>query len=101
LWVKMGGHMFKLIGLGPRSLEPALKKAAQSLSPLTSAQRNSIDVRKVRIVNSKKNETLAELNKRMNSVVKPVVTSLINGLEEDFIFDDKKAVKIVIREKYK
>jgi predicted Zn-dependent protease len=101
LWLKMGGHMFKLIGFGPRSLEPDLKKAAQSLKPLTSAQRNSIEVRKVRIVKPKKNETLAELSKRTNNVVKPIVTLLINGLEENSLLDDIQAVKIIIREKYK
>lgn len=101
LWVKMSGKLFKLIGFGPRSVEPDLKKAVKSLRPLTSAQLNSIEVRNVRIVNSKKGETISELSKRTNNVVNPTVTSIINGIEENTIFDDKQAVKIIVKEKYK
>ena len=101
LWLEMGGHLFKLIGFGPRSFEPDLKKAALSLRPLTSAELNSIEVRKIRIVKPKKNETLAELSKRTNNVVKPIVTSLINGLDENSELSDIQAVKIVVKEKYK
>jgi predicted Zn-dependent protease len=100
LWLKMGGNLFKLIGFAPKSLESDLKKTAESLRPLTSAERSSIQVRKMRMVKPNKNETLAELSKRTNNVASTLITALINGIEENSKLDDMQAVKIIVKEKY-
>jgi predicted Zn-dependent protease len=100
LWLKMGGNLFKLIGFAPKSLQSDLKKTAESLRPLTTTERSSIQVRKMRMAKPNKNETLAELSKRTNNVASTLITALINGIEENSKLDDMQAVKIIVKEKY-
>jgi predicted Zn-dependent protease len=100
LWLKMGGKMFKLIGLAPKAFESDLQKSARSLRPMTSDEKTSIWIRKVRLVNAKKKESLEELNERTGNVLKPKGTAIINGLEEKPKLEKDQVIKIVVREKY-
>jgi predicted Zn-dependent protease len=92
--------LFKLIGIAPRSLEPDLQKTALSLRALTSAERKAIEVRKIRIVQANKNETLKDLNDRTNNVVNTYITSILNGIEEGATLNKNQAVKIIRTDKY-
>ena len=100
LWVKMGGKVFKLIGIAPKAFEPDLQKSARSLRPLTSAERKSIEVYKVRIVHANKKESLEELSKRTGHVLKPRAIAIMNGLGEKPKLDKDQALKVVGQEKY-
>ncbi|MBE9519134.1 MAG: M48 family metalloprotease [Bacteroidetes bacterium] len=100
LWLKMGGKVFKLIGIAPKALEPDLQKSARSLRPLTPTERNAIEVYRLRIVRANKKESLEELNKRTGNVVNTNATSIMNGLGEKPKLDKNQALKIVVREKY-
>jgi predicted Zn-dependent protease len=100
LWLKMENKLFKLIGIAPRSLEPDLQMTVRSLRSLTSAERKAIQMRTVRIVKAKKNETIGELCDRTNNMVTTTIASLINGVEEDEELDKNQLVKIVVPEKY-
>ena len=100
LWLKMGGKIFKLIGLAPKAFEPDLQKSARSLRPLTSTEQKSIEVHKVRIVRANKKESLEELSKRTGHVLKPRAVSIMNGLGEKPKLEKDQALKVVVREKY-
>ena len=100
LWLKMGDNVFKIIGFGPKSFQAELKKSALSLRPLTTAERSSIMVRKLRIVEPKKNESLAELSKRTANVASTEITELINGIDENSKLDSIQRVKIIVKEGY-
>ena len=100
LWLKMGGKMFKLIGLAPKAFESDLQKSARSLRPMTSDEKTSIGIRKVRLVSAKKKESLEELNERTGNVLKPKGTAIINGLEEKPKLEKDQVIKIVVSEKY-
>jgi len=100
LWLKMNGHLFKLIGIAPKSFESDLQKTARSLRALSSAERNAIEKREIKLVKANKKETLEELGKRYNSAVNTSITALINGLEEDVKLNKGQVMKIVVREKY-
>lgn len=100
LWLKMGEHLFKLIGFAPKSYESELSETVRSLRTLTQADRKNVDIRKIRVVRANKNETLDKLGKRTKNIAKPNITALINGIEEDTKLNQNQAVKIVVKEKY-
>ena len=71
-----------------------------SLRTLTSTERNSIEVYITRIVQANKNETVEELSERTNNVVNTKITSIMNGLEEKAKLNEKKSLKVIMKEKY-
>ena len=100
LWFKMGDHLFKVIGLAPKSYEPELGKTVRSLRVLTATERKNVEVNTIRIVLANKNEALDNLNKRTQNVAKTNVTAIMNGLEEDAKLDQDQPMKIVVKENY-
>ena len=95
LWLEMDDKLFKLIGFAPEALESDLQKTGRSLRVLTSDERNAIDVYITRIVQANKNETVEELSKRTNNVVKTNITAIMNGIEKNAKFNEEQTVKIV------
>jgi predicted Zn-dependent protease len=100
LWLKMGSHLFKLIGFAPKSYEPELGKTARSLRVLTVTERKNVKVHTIRIVRANKNESLDKLSKRTKNTAKTNVTAVMNGIEENANLNQNQAVKIVVKEKY-
>jgi len=100
LWLEMDDKLFKLIGFAPEALESDLQKTGRSLRALTSDERNAIDVYITRIVQANQNETVEELSKRTNNVVKTNITAIMNGIEKNAKFNEEQTVKIVTKEKY-
>ncbi len=100
LWVKVDGLIFKLIGFAPRTLESELKESALSLRTLTSSERKNVEMRTMKIVRAKENETVKELIARSNNVLKIDVVNVINDLEKDAKLKENEAIKIAVNELY-
>ena len=100
LWLKMDGHIFKLIGIAPKSLETDLKKTALSLRTLKVDERKTIEMYTLRVVKANKNESLEGLSKRTHNIVNTNITSIINDIDEKEGLDKNQAVKIIVKEKY-
>jgi predicted Zn-dependent protease len=100
LWLKMNGQLFKIIGFAPKTFETELKETAMSLRTLSSKEKKDIKVNLVRIVKARDNETLEDLGKRTNNILKTNLTALINDVEENSKLEKNQAVKIIIKEQY-
>jgi len=100
LWLKMDKHLFKLIGIGPKSFETDLQNTARSFRTLTSAERRAMEVYTIRIVQANKNENLQKFSKRTKNVLKPQITSVMNGIEENVTLNVGQVLKVVTKEKY-
>lgn len=100
LWVKMQKLVYELIGVGADQYRPALKQTALSLRPLTTEERNGITSLRLRLVEAKAGETLAELSQRTNNAWKPDYTAMMNNISPGRKLQGGELIKIARREKY-
>ena len=57
-WVAMAGPTYQLIGLASEEHEEALRKAVETLRPLTDAERGTVTGQRLRIVSARSGERL-------------------------------------------
>jgi len=100
LWVSGGELTFQLIGVGGEKFRESLKATALSLRPLSPEERNAIKVNRVRIVQAKPGETLAELSRRTKNVWKLPFTALVNNIPENKKLKSGDLIKIAREEPY-
>jgi predicted Zn-dependent protease len=101
LWVVLKGTVYQMIGIGPESHRPLVKAVADSLRPLTDAERASITERRLRVVTAKGGEGLAALSKRANGALELPVLAAMNGISEGATFRGGEFVKVAVRTPHK
>ncbi len=97
LWVVLKGTVYQMIGIGPESHRPLVKAVADSLRPLTGAERSSITELRLRLVTAKAGEDLAALSKRANGALALPVLAAMNGREAGARFGGGEPVKVAVR----
>jgi len=68
LWFTLNNVTYQAIGIAKEKDYELLVKTAQSIRPLKQAERNSIQVSRLRIVKGKNNETIDALCKRTGNL---------------------------------
>jgi predicted Zn-dependent protease len=101
LWVRMGTMTYQLIGLGPERYRELLKATALSLRPMTEEERRSVTAKRLRLVEARAGETLAELGQRAGNSWSPAYTALVNNLPADRPLEAGQWVKISHEEPYR
>jgi predicted Zn-dependent protease len=101
LWVVLKGTVYQMIGIGPESHRPLVKAVADSLRPLTEAERASITELRLRIVTAKAGEGLAALSKRANGALALPALAAMNGMSEGAAFRGGELVKVAVRVPHK
>ena len=101
LWVVLKGTVYQMIGIGPESHRPLVKAVADSLRPLTEAERDSITEMRLRIVAAKAGEDLAALSKRANGALALPALAAMNGRDEGGRFRGGELVKVAVRTPHK
>ena len=79
LWARLGGVTYQLLGAGADRYRPVLRDTALSLRPLADEDWESIAALRVRVVEARDGENLAQLGERTANRWKPEYTALING----------------------
>ncbi len=97
LWVILKGNVYQMIGIGPESHRPLVKAVADSLRPLTDAERATITEMRLRIVTATAGESLAALSKRADGALAVPVLAAMNGLPEGATFRGGERVKVAVR----
>ena len=100
LWVALGETIYQLIATAPERLRPTLRESALSLRPLTSDERASIKVTRLRIVAARAGEDLEALSIRTANVWDLRTTALMNAVPLDRRFEEDSPVKVAVRERY-
>ncbi|MBK8321575.1 MAG: M48 family metalloprotease [Betaproteobacteria bacterium] len=101
LWIVLKGNVYQMIGIGPESHRPLVKAVADSLRPLTDAERASITEMRLRIVPAKAGEDLAAVSKRAEGSLALPVLAAMNGLPAGAKFRGGELVKVAVKRPHK
>ena len=101
LWVSRDGLMYHMIGIAPERKREDLRKTALSFRRLTTEEKTSIKVTRIKVVEAHGDEGLAQLCKRTNNIWKPKTTALMNGISDQSVLKKGQWVKIAVKQPYK
>jgi predicted Zn-dependent protease len=101
LWVRMDTMTYQLIGLGPEKYHELLRATAMSLRPMTKEEHGSLTAKRLRIVEARAGETLADLGQRTGNGWKPAYTAIVNGVSEASQLEAGELIKISHEEPYR
>ncbi len=94
-WVSLAEVIGEFLATGPSSAAPQLRSTIESLRSLTSAERQSFIVSRIRVVEALEGETLRELAARTLCVVTVAFTATLNDLDSDSPLRAGQLVKII------
>jgi len=100
LWTPLDDKLFKLIGIAPIEYKPILEKTSESLRSLNDAEKNSIKINLMRVVEARKGETIKSLSDRTGNVLNNELTGVINSKDPGDLFSGGEYVKVVISYPY-
>jgi predicted Zn-dependent protease len=101
LWVRMGTMTYQLIGLGPERYHEQLRETAMSLRPMTAEERQAVTVKRLRVAEARKGETLEALGRRTGNSWTPLYTAVANGIPENTEMEAGQLIKISHEEPYR
>lgn len=101
LWARMEGVTYQLVGAGADRYRDVLRETALSMRPLAEGDWESIAALRVRVVEARDGESLAQLGERTGNRWTPQYTALINDLTVDQTLEAGTLVKIARRELYR
>ncbi len=99
-WIRLGPVLGSIVAIGPSEAGDALRATVKSLRALTSDERESIMVTRVRVVAARAGERLPELRARTSASGSLPLTAALNGLEEGAVLEDGQLVKVLRSEAY-
>jgi len=101
LWARMGGVTYHLMGAGADRYRENLRNTALSLRPIAEGDWETISALRLRVVEARNGESLAQLGERTGNRWTPEYTALINDLAVDQQMEAGTLVKIARRERYR
>jgi predicted Zn-dependent protease len=100
VWIACRGVIHQMIGVAPERYREVLRGTAQSLRPLTSQERSSIEVTRLRVATARDGEDLSRLSERTGNAWDLSTTAVLNGLTEGASLATGQLVKIAVSEPY-
>jgi predicted Zn-dependent protease len=104
IWISYEERLYQLIGLTAAGQDEdlqAIRATAQSFRPLTEAERESIPVVRLRLVEARAGESLAQLGLRSGNAWSARETSVMNGIPAGELLDGGRVVKIAVIEPFR
>ncbi|MHC4770063.1 MAG: hypothetical protein ACYTEI_15350, partial [Planctomycetota bacterium] len=104
IWISYEERLYQLIGLTAAGQDEdlqAIRATAQSFRPLTEAERESIPVLRLRLVEARAGESLAQLGLRSGNAWSARETSVMNGIPAGELLDGGRVVKIAVIEPFR
>jgi predicted Zn-dependent protease len=103
-WIAHGDLIYQLTSLAPfeeiKTLQPIFDEVAQSFRPLSSADREEITERRLRLVRAREAETLGALVTRSHSIWKAEEVAIANGMPLEARLHEGQLIKIAVVERY-
>lgn len=100
LWFNLFGNSYQFIGIAPDTHFELLKESAKSIRPLNQAELSSIEIMKIRIKKAQKGESLADFCERVDNIINPELTAIINDIDINHELKEGQLVKIISNEKF-
>jgi predicted Zn-dependent protease len=103
VWISYDERLYQLIGLtvaGQDDDLEAIRATAQSFRPLTKVERDSIPVVRLRLVEARAGETLAQLGLRSGNAWSVRETAVMNGIDTGESLGAGRVVKIAVIEPF-
>jgi predicted Zn-dependent protease len=103
IWISYEQRLYQLIGLtvaGQDDELEAIRATAQSFRPLTDSERSSIPVTRLRLVEARTGESLAQLGLRSGNAWSVRETAVMNGVPAGEPLDAGRVVKIAVIERF-
>ena len=103
-WIAHGGRIYQIMAVAPverfQAMEENMSKSAHSFRALTDEERAGILVLKLKVVEAREGETLAELAERVQTPLTLATVSIINRISMDARLEAGEPVKVGLRERY-
>ena len=103
-WIAHGGLIYRVAGRAPggpfRSYQGLFRKVARSFRPLDEAERNSIQVTRMRLLAAREGETLSEVSARSQNTWDLNETAVANAVFIDSVLEAGWLVKVAVDEPY-
>ena len=103
-WIAHRGHVYQIAGVTPlnraAALTPTFDGVVRSFRPLRPAERAGIRENRLRIVEARRDETLAALVKRAHGDWSPDMAAVANALATTDELEKGRRVKLAISEPY-
>jgi len=98
VWASMGGTTYHLVAIGLEKHQDALRNAALSLRPLSTAERQAITGKRLRTATAKDGETLTQFSARTRNAWSEAYTAIANGLDPKKPLTEGRLLKIAVEE---
>ena len=103
-WIAHGGRIFQVMAVAPverfEAEEEVMTKSAHSFRPLADEERANIAVLKLRVVEARGGESIAELSERVQTPLTPQTVAVMNRKSIDARLEQGEPLKVGIRERY-
>jgi len=100
LWTPLNGKLYKLVGVGSSEYKATLEHVSHSFRPLTSKDKATIKIDKVRVVKAKQGETITSLSKRVHNKLNLDLISIVNDKTTTEKLDKGTLIKVVNEQNY-
>ncbi len=100
VWIEYGGLIYRAIGSCAPGFEDQVTKMQESFTSISENERRDITKRVIRVVETKKGETIKKISERTNNTIPVALTAAINGIKEDTVFNQGDLLKIVVEVSY-
>ncbi|UXP33445.1 M48 family metalloprotease [Reichenbachiella agarivorans] len=100
VWIKMGENLYKISTVTSGDAKSMIKKAALSLHPLTTQEKELIFRESITIVAAREGESIEKLAIRSDNQLKGKLLKVLNGKAPDSILSQGEKIKVVTREPY-
>ena len=98
--IAFAGMVHQLAGLAPESFRSDLRACVDSLRTLTPDERDSFEVRRLRLAAAEDGESIRVLGKRTGNKLDAATTAILNGVDVDATLPTGRLIKIVRAERY-
>lgn len=100
-WIHKDKVYYQFIGLSTAAKRKATAEALRSFHQSKAEEIARLNVHTVRLFAARPNEKPEELMQRSKNILKPELTLLFNDLKKDSSLQEKQAIKVVLKERYK
>jgi predicted Zn-dependent protease len=100
VWINAGNNTFQILAAGADDYRDQLRDTALSLRELTTDERKSIMVLRIRTATVEAGEDLAGLSARTGNQFSPELTAAVNGLADDAELAEGELIKILKHQPY-
>ncbi len=99
-WLQHRGVTYRLLAIATSSNLATVRGVVESFHDLTSAERASIKVTRLRIAQVRPGENLSDVSRRMNNEWDMKTTAVMNGIDENVPLRPGQRIKVAQTEAY-